>query len=548
MTDESIGRVGQQIGNYCLVQLLGQGAFADVYLGEHTLTKVQMAIKLIRVRPTRPLKYFLREAKMVTRLRHPHIVRVFEGNVEDGIPYLVMDYLPGGTLRERHPRGTQLPPKQVALYIEQVADALSYVHQQKLIHRDVKPENFLVDADEQILLSDFGLALIVQSFSSQTGERLAGTGPYMAPEQIQSRPCYASDQYALGIVAYEWLTGEQPFKGPLVQIAIQHMFDSPPPLREKVPALPKEVEQVVLKALAKEPSQRFATVKAFARALEASCQSSQNYTLFSSDDTLLPDQSLRSKYALPVESEPSYSTDVMDLISPSTLPPRSQTPTSSDEESTLIMKPRAQSSQPATDLSNPSTLVPRSYTPTDVDRQPTWILKPSVQPTQPTLIIKPSVQPTQPTLIRKSLGQSSQSGYNSPEERPHGIPRRSVLVGLVGVAALGFVSTTAALLAYASPSPISPPTSTPTSTPDPTPTSTPTPADTPSPTQESTPTSTQEPTPTPRSTRTPAPTSTPAPTPTPTTIPTTPTSISISTPTSASNLAPSPSPTALPAQ
>jgi serine/threonine protein kinase len=508
MTEDTTDQVGQQIGNYCLVQLLGQGAFADVYLGEHTLTKAQMAIKLIRVRPTRPLKYFLREAKMVTRLRHPHIVRVFEGNVEDEIPYLVMDYLPGGTLRERHPHGTQLPPKQVAVYIQQVADALSYVHQQKLIHRDVKPENFLVDSNEQILLSDFGLALIVQSFSSQTGEGLAGTAPYMAPEQIQSRPCYASDQYALGIVAYEWLTGEQPFQGPLVQIALKHMFDSPPPLREKVPTLPKEIEQVVLKALAKEPSQRFATVKAFSSAFEAACQSSQNYTLFSSDETILPDQSLLSKYALPVENEPSYSTDVMDLISPSTLPPRSHAPTSSDDQSTLIMKKSsARSSQPATDLSNPSTRIPRSHTPTDVTKQPTWILKPSVQPTQPTLIIKPSVPSTQPTLIRKPSGPSSSSRYSPPEERPHIISRRSVLVGLAGIAALGLVGTTAALLVHASPSP--------------TPTSTPTPASTPSPTPTPTPTT---PTDTSSSTQQPAPLSTRLPTSIPTSPPTLPSS------------------------
>ncbi len=272
MTEDAISRVGQQIGNYHLVKLLGQGAFADVYLGEHILLKTQVAIKLMRVRLTKgPLEAFLNEAQTVARLRHPHIVRVFEGNVEDGVPYLVMDYFPGGTLREHYSPGTQLPPTQVALFIEQVAAALSYAHQQKLIHRDVKPENILVDEDGQLLLSDFGLVLSVHSSTSETPKGMAGTVPYMAPEQLQGHPRFASDQYALGIIAYEWLTGERPFKGSFVEIASQHMLVPPVSPRQKVPTLPEAVEQVVLKALAKEPAQRFASTVEFAQALKQAC-------------------------------------------------------------------------------------------------------------------------------------------------------------------------------------------------------------------------------------------------------------------------------------
>ena len=272
MTEDAISRVGQQIGNYHLVKLLGQGAFADVYLGEHILLKTQVAIKLMRVRLTKgPLEAFLNEAQTVARLRHPHIVRVFEGNVEDGVPYLVMDYFPRGTLREHHPSGTQLPPTQVALFIEQVAAALSYAHQQKLIHRDVKPENILMDEDGQLLLSDFGLVLSVHSSTAETPKGMAGTVPYMAPEQLQGHPRFASDQYALGIIAYEWLTGERPFKGSFVEIASQHMLVPPVSPRQKAPTLPETVEQVVLKALAKEPAQRFASTVEFAQALKQAC-------------------------------------------------------------------------------------------------------------------------------------------------------------------------------------------------------------------------------------------------------------------------------------
>ncbi len=272
MAEDTTSRVGQQIGNYRLIKLLGQGSFADVYLGEHTLLKTQVAVKIMRVHLTQSLmEDFLNEAQTVARLRHPHIVRVFEGNVENGTPYLVMDYHPGGTMRGLYPPGTQLPPTQVALFIEQVGAALYYAHQQKLIHRDVKPENILVDAEGQLLLSDFGLVLIAQSSRSQTVNVIAGTAPYMAPEQLQGRLRFASDQYSLGIIAYEWLTGERPFKGSFVEIASQHMLVPPPSLQQKVPTLPDAVEQVVLKALAKEPTQRFANTVEFAHALTQAC-------------------------------------------------------------------------------------------------------------------------------------------------------------------------------------------------------------------------------------------------------------------------------------
>src|SRR5947209_720005 len=179
-----------------------------------------------------------------------------------------MDYALGGTLRQCHPRGTQLPLTTIVPYITQVAEALQYAHEEKFIHRDVKPENMLVGRRDAILLSDFGIALIAQSSRYQSTQEVIGTVAYMSPEQIQGKPRPASDQYSLGVVVYEWLSGHRPFHGSFTELCTQHMFASPPPLHEKLPTLAPEVEQVVMTALNKDPKQRFASIQAFATALE----------------------------------------------------------------------------------------------------------------------------------------------------------------------------------------------------------------------------------------------------------------------------------------
>jgi serine/threonine protein kinase len=158
--------------------------------------------------------------------------------------------------------------------VKQVADALQYAHEQKFIHRDVKPENMLLGRRQEVLLSDFGIATIAHSTSSLNvgAEGTSGTLAYMAPEQIEGHPRPASDQYALGVVVYEWLCGERPFEGSASEVMAQHLSVPPLPLHERVPAIPAEVEQVVLRALAKDPKARFASMKDFAEALEQASQ------------------------------------------------------------------------------------------------------------------------------------------------------------------------------------------------------------------------------------------------------------------------------------
>lgn len=260
---------GRQLGNYRLLSLLGHGGFAEVYLGEHIYLETQAAIKVLHTQlASTDIEQFRVEARTIAHLIHPHIVRVLEFGVEGRTPYLVMDYAPNGTLRERHPKGTRLPLPTVVSYLKQIAPALQYAHEQKLIHRDIKPENLLVGRTDEILLSDFGIALVSQSSRYSSTRDMAGTIAYMAPEQIEAHPRPASDQYSLGIVVYEWLSGDRPFHGSFTEIAIKHSVVPPPPLREKVPELSPAVEQVVLTALAKDPKERFGSVKAFATAFE----------------------------------------------------------------------------------------------------------------------------------------------------------------------------------------------------------------------------------------------------------------------------------------
>src|SRR6266852_4893946 len=266
--------MGQQLGNYRLVKLLGRGGFAEVYLGQHVrLSKQTAAIKVLHAHLLdEQIKAFEQEAETIATLIHPHIVRILDFDVTNGLPFLVMDYCPNGTLRKLHAKGEHVPLPTVVSYIKQIADALQYAHENKIIHRDVKPENMLIGQRKALLLSDFGIAATAHSTSSMSTQAPVGTIPYMAPEQIQAQARPASDQYALGIVVYEWLCGTRPFEGSYTEIFAKHLMTPPPSLREKVPTLPLEVEQVVLTALAKDPKQRFATVQAFATALEQASQ------------------------------------------------------------------------------------------------------------------------------------------------------------------------------------------------------------------------------------------------------------------------------------
>ncbi|MBE3559997.1 MAG: serine/threonine protein kinase [Ktedonobacteraceae bacterium] len=270
---------GRLIGNYRLKRRLGAGGFAGVYLGEHIHLGTPAAIKILHRQPGEAeLRKFRREARIIASLRHPHIVNLLDFGIDgQGLPYLIMEYAPAGSLRTRHPLGTLLEPREVLSIIEQVAPALDFAHSRGVVHRDVKPENLLIGQQDTVLLSDFGIAtftpaamqtsLLVSGTPELPG--VTGTTPYMAPEQIRGRPVAASDQYALAVIVYEWLCGRRPFRGSThTEIMLKHIQEAPPPLRHFNPAIAPALEDVVLTALAKEPAQRFPTVGDFVRDYE----------------------------------------------------------------------------------------------------------------------------------------------------------------------------------------------------------------------------------------------------------------------------------------
>ncbi len=276
---------GERFGDYVLVERIGDGGFASVYKGEHVRTKTLAAVKILK---QQQVKDFINEVRRTVLLQHPNIIKILDFGIResDNVAFITMAYAPNGSLREKYPYppGTRLPLTTVVLYVQQVAAALQYAHEQGVIHRDIKPHNLLLDANNTVLLSDFGIAssAATSTFIPAEGEQgvkiAAGTWAYMAPEQFQGRPASpASDQYAFALVVYEWLCGEPAFVVSDSRLwSHVHQHVTPPALREKNPSLSVAVEQVVLKALAKQPAERFSSVRAFATAFVNAAQTGRN--------------------------------------------------------------------------------------------------------------------------------------------------------------------------------------------------------------------------------------------------------------------------------
>ncbi len=268
--------IGQSLGRYHILEQLGEGGMATVYKAFDTRLERDVAVKIIRRSAfsaevlERMLKRFEREAKALSKLTHPNIVGVIDYGDYEGSPYIVMEYLPGGTLKQR--LGKPIPWQEAARILLPIARALQFAHGQGIIHRDVKPSNILITLSGEPMLSDFGIAKILESEETQT---LTGTGvgvgtpEYMAPEQWTGRATPRSDVYSLGVVFYEMATGRKPYVADTpAAILLKQATEPLPRPTLLVPDLPGAVEKILLKVLARKPEDRYPYMAAFTVAME----------------------------------------------------------------------------------------------------------------------------------------------------------------------------------------------------------------------------------------------------------------------------------------
>jgi serine/threonine protein kinase len=266
---------GKQLGSYRVVAQLGKGGMATVFKAYQPSMDRNVAVKVLprhlaEEDPQFNLR-FQQEARVLAQLQNPHILPVFDFGEAEGYTYLVMPLVSGGTLADRL-QGQPQPLSQVRLLITQIGDALDYAHSRGVVHRDVKPSNVLMDERGNALLSDFGIAKLVEGTQhfTQTGG-IVGTPAYMSPEQgLGLKIDRRCDIYALGIILYQMVTGRVPFEAETpMAVLLKHINDPLPPPRSLNPALPEAVERVILKALAKNPDDRYATAGDLTQALQA---------------------------------------------------------------------------------------------------------------------------------------------------------------------------------------------------------------------------------------------------------------------------------------
>lgn len=268
------GIEGLTLGRYELRRRIAQGGMAEVYLGYDRRVRRQVAVKVLYGRDEPFVRRFEREALAVGALSHNHILPLYDFGEQSPWYYLVMPYVDGGTLRDYLFQRKQLSLEEAASFLSQIASALQYAHDHGVVHRDVKPSNILLRPDGYAYLVDFGLAKAIQGAEVMTSAgAMVGTPEYMAPEQSNGFSDYRSDIYSLGIILYQMLTGRLPFlaESP-VAVSLKHIQSTPPRPRTLNSSLPQSIEDVILKAMAKDPAERYQAAKdlsaAFWKALQ----------------------------------------------------------------------------------------------------------------------------------------------------------------------------------------------------------------------------------------------------------------------------------------
>ncbi|MGZ4387905.1 MAG: protein kinase domain-containing protein [Gaiellaceae bacterium] len=271
--------VGELIADrYELEELVGTGGMSSVFRAHDRLLDRKVALKVLHPQFGDDEEYverFRREARSVARLSHPNVVTVIDRGEEDGRQFIVFEYVDGENLKHLIDRSGALPVETAVALAHQIARALAFAHENGLVHRDVKPQNVLLNGDGRAKVTDFGIArsLDVKHGLTQTGTVL-GTSDYIAPEQAQGQPVSAqTDVYSLGVVLYELLTGETPFSGEnFVAVAMQHINEPPPSARAVRPEVPPRLDAALQRAMAKDPADRFPSMDAFCAELAAILQ------------------------------------------------------------------------------------------------------------------------------------------------------------------------------------------------------------------------------------------------------------------------------------
>lgn len=258
---------GQKINNrYEIVKSIGEGGMANVYLANDKILDRKVAVKVLRgdlSSDDRFIRRFQREALSVSNLSHPNIVEVYDVGEEDGQYYIVMEYIEGKTLKQLLKKRESLTLPEVIDIMTQLTDGISHAHESYIIHRDIKPQNIMIEDDGRIKITDFGIAMALNATQLTQTNSVMGSVHYLPPEQASGKAATVkSDIYSLGILMYELLTGNVPFKGDnAVEIALKHMKDKIPSIRKQDPSIPQSVENILLKAAAKNPRNRYDTAK-----------------------------------------------------------------------------------------------------------------------------------------------------------------------------------------------------------------------------------------------------------------------------------------------